>query len=343
VWSLLVSSSIIVPVDSIHIHEINVVTPIKKHVIQYTNIANHTPESLPVIRLGRIHDKLYALADFDVIYGVKNSRLTEIACNVIDFKNDIEFIIAHVKLNKNPTGFNQFSLFRVIDYLNSCNIPKEKALELLQINQIHHKLLDLPLHPNVITQLSEFHEFLSEKLTTVTIPYYIPEIISRFEKSNQSEIVLDAIELIKTHNMSDSRFSWSAIEEFQIFLGKPFENKSEVIIPDNVVPSEKQRKIAENIVNTSKNVICIPGNQNHPTYLINKKTNTVSTVNDKDTITTINETPSQKIYALSPNIVKYLKLEEADKPIKIKKFSSSSDLIEYLKKDSDLQGVVLFK
>lgn len=340
---MLVESSILVPVDSIHIHKINVVTPIKKQVIQYTNIANQTPESLPVIRLGKIHDKLYALADFDVICGVKQSRLTEIACSVINFKNDAEFIIPHVKINKNPTGFNQFSLFRVIDYLNSCNIPKEQALEMLQINQIHHKLLDLPLHPNVINKLSEFHEFLSEKLTTVNIPHYIPDIISRFEKSKQIKITEDAIELIKTHNISDSRFSWSAIEEFQIFLGKPTENKSEIIIPDGVIPSKQQMEITKNIVNTSKNVICIPGNDIHPTYLINKKTNTVSTVNEKDTITAINETASQKIYALPPNIVKYLKLEEADHPIKIKKFSNSSDLITYLKKDFDLQGVVLFK
>ncbi len=342
---MLVESSVtIIPVDSIHIHKINVITPLKKQVTQYTDIANQTPESLPTVRLGRIHDKLYGLADFDVIHGVKNSRLTETACSVVDFKSEVDFIIQHVKLNKNPTGFNQFSLFQVINYMNSQNIPKEQAIKLLQINQInHHKLLHLDLHPNVIEQLSDFHDYLSEKLTHFSIPYYLSEIISRFEKSKQIQITKDAIELVKTHNMSESRFSWPAIEEFQIFLGKPDENKSTLIIPDNVKPSTKQMEIANNIVNTSKNVICIPGDGTHPSYLINKKTNTVSTINDKDTITTINETASQKIYALPPNIVKYLKLEEADKPLKIKKFSNSSDLISYLKKDSELQGVVLFK
>ena len=342
---MLVESPIqLMQVNSIHIHKINVITPLKKQVTQYTDIANHTPELLPVIRLGKIHDKLYALSDFDVICGVKNSRLTETACSITDFKNEIDFIIQHVKLNKNSTGFNQFSLFQVINYLNSQNIPKDQAIKLLQINQInHHKLLHLDLHPNVIEQLSDFHNYLSEKLTHFSIPYHLSEIISRFEKPKQIQITKDAIELIKTHNMSESRFSWPAIEEFQIFLGKPDENKSVVVIPENVKPSTKQMEIANNIVNTSKNVICIPGNQEHPTYLINKKTNTVSTVNDKDTITTINETASQKIYALPPNIVKYLKLEELDKPLKIKKFSNSSDLITYLKKDSELQGVVLFK
>ncbi len=42
-------------------------------------------------------------------------------------------------------------------------------------------------------------------------------------------------------------------------------------------------------------------------------------------------------------MVKYLELEETDNPIKIKKFSNSSDLITYLQKDSGFQGVVLFK
>jgi len=164
-----------IPINDIVFHKISVISPIKKQVIQYTYIANHTPESLPVIRLGRVYDKLYALTDFDVICGVRNSRLTEISSHITDFKNETEFIIQHVKINKNPTGFNQFSLFQVIDYLKSHQIPKEKAMELLQINHIHHKLLDLPLYSDVIVQLSEFHEFLSEKLTTVNIPYYIPE------------------------------------------------------------------------------------------------------------------------------------------------------------------------
>lgn len=333
-----------IPIDFIHIHEINVITPIKKQIIQYTNIANSTPESLPIVRLGRIHDKLYVLSDFGVFYGIKKSRLTEITCNITDFKNDVEFIIQHVKINKDPTGFNQFSLFKVINYLNSQNIPEEKTLELLQINQtIHHKLLDLPLHSDTIQQLSKLHEFLSEKLTTVTIPHYIPEFISRFEQSKQTKITKEIIELVKAFTTTDYRFSFPAVEALRILLIKPRENKSTVITPEHVQPTEQQKKIVEDIISTSGNVTCILGDKDNPTYLFNKKTNTLSTVNEKDTIISINETPSQKIYALPPNIVKYLKLEEIDQPLKIKKFSKSSDLITYLKKDSDLQGVVLFK
>jgi len=333
-----------IPIDFIHIHKINVITPIKKQVIQYTNIANSTPESLPIIRLGRIHDKLYVLADFGVFYGIKKSRLTEITCNVIDFKNDVEFIIEHVKLNKDPTGFNQFLLFKVINYLTSQNITEAKTLELLQINQtIHHKLLELPLHPDTIQQLSELHEFLSAKLTAVTIPYYIPEIISRFEQSNQTKITKEVIELVKAFKTTDYGFSFPAVEAFRILLINPVKNKSTVITPEHVQPTEQQKKIVEDIISTSNNITCILGDKNNPTYLFNKKTNSLSTVNAKDTIITLDETPSQKIYALSPNIVKYLELEEAEKPLKIKKFSKSSDLISYLKKDSDLQGVVLFR
>jgi len=341
---LVESSTQLRPVDSIHIHKINVISPIKKQVTQYTNIANYTPESLPIIRLGRIHDKLYVLADFGVFYGIKKSRLTSIICNITDFKNDVEFIIQHVKLNKDPTGFNQFSLFHVINYLKSQNISEEKTLELLQINHtVHNKLLDLPLHPDTIQQLSELHEFLSEKLSTVTIPYYVPEIISRFEKSKQTEITNEIIELVKAFTTTDYRFSFPAVEALRILLVKPRENKSTVITPKHVQPTEQQQKIVEDIISTSNNVTCILGDKNNPTYLYNKKTNTLSTVNAKDTIISLDETPSQKIYALSPSIVKYLKLEEADNPTKIKKFSNSSDLISYLKKDSDLQGVVLFK
>ncbi len=341
---LVESSTQLKPVDSIHIHKINVISPIKKQITQYTNIANTTPESLPIIQLGRIHDKLYVLADFGVFYGIKKSRLTSITCNITDFKNDVEFIIQHVKLNKDPTGFNQFLLFKVINYLKSQNIQEEKTLELLQINHtIHHKLLELPLHIDTIQLLSELHEFLSEKLTIVNIPYYIPEIISKSEQSKQTKITKEIIELVKAFTTTDSRFSFPAIEALRVLLIKPVENKSTVITPEHVQPTEQQKKIVENIISTSNNVTCILGDKDNPTYLFNKKTNTLSTVNVKDTIISLDETPSQKIYALPPNIVKYLKLEEIDKPLKIKKFSKSSDLISYLKKDSGLQGVVLFK
>lgn len=330
-------------ISEIHIHEINVVSPIKKQITLYTNIANFTPKALPVVRLGRIDDKLYLLSDFDVFYGIKESKLISIICEIIDFKNDVDFIIEHVKLNKNPIGFNQFSLFKVIDYLSSHQIPKEKVLEILQINDtIHHRLLNLELDSDVIDQLEELHIYLSEKLTTVTIPYYIPNLISKFEKSKQLENVLEVIKVIKI-NITDSRFSFPAIEAFQILLGEPEKNNSIIITPENVKPSIQQKKIVDDIISTSKNITCILGDKDNPTYLYNKKTNSLSTVNAKDDIISLNETPSQKIYALSPNIVKYLELEEIDKPIKIKKFSSSSDLITYLQKDSGFQGVVLFK
>lgn len=70
-------------IKDVIIHEINVISPIKKQITLYTNIANQTPKSLPIVRLGRINDKLYLLADFDVFYGVKESKLTQIECEVI--------------------------------------------------------------------------------------------------------------------------------------------------------------------------------------------------------------------------------------------------------------------
>ena len=159
----------------------------------------------------------------------------------------------------------------------------------------------------------------------------------------QPAITKEIIGLVKAFKTTDYRFSFPAVEAFRILLIKPVENKSTVITPEHVQPTEQQKKIVEYIISTSNNVTCILGDKDNPTYLFNKKTNSLSTVHAKDTIISINETPSQKIYALSPNIVKYLELEEIDHPIKIKKFSNSSDLITYVKKDSDLQGVVLFK
>ncbi|MCJ8306539.1 MAG: hypothetical protein HRU07_05755 [Nitrosopumilus sp.] len=235
------------PLEKVHIHKVNVVVKIKKQIVLYEEIAKTAPKTLPVIQLGRISDKLFVLSNFDVYYGVKQYGLKSIECEIFDFKNDVEFIIEHVKLNKNPIGFNPLLLYGVLDYLESQKIPKSQALGLLQIHKTtNNKLLDLELHPKVIESLCSLHNHLAEKLLNFTIPYYIAELISKCKPIEQINAAGRITTLIKSSNITELKFAWPSVEEIEILLSNPIfreESKNSVIVEvTNVVSPPKNKE-----------------------------------------------------------------------------------------------------
>ena len=202
---------------------------------------------------------------------------------------------------------------------------------------------DIGLNPVVITEISDLDDFLSKKLTNFKIPDYFPEFISGFPKSVQFDITTKLIIHIKGQKLTDLDFVWPSVAEFEVLVGKP-ENANSVLVElENIKSSQQQKKLADYIVKTSKNIICIPGNEIHPTYLINKKTNSVSIVNEKDSIISTEETKSHKVYILSPNITQFLELEKSEKPIRPKQFLNKSSLLSHFEKNSQTKGIVFFK
>ena len=184
----------------------------------------------------------------------------------------------------------------------------------------------LKLDPNVVVELTLFDKFLSQKLTSFSLPDYIPLLISKFDKDLQLEKTQKIIKLIKGQKIADSSFSWPSLKELKIIVGQPKNRKSSMIIIDDVTPLPKQKKLAEYLVKHTKNIICIPGNANYPTYLINKKTNSVSIVTDKKSIISLEDVESQKLYVLHPKISKFL--EPKKNTLKVKKFTNHDTLIQ---------------
>lgn len=335
--------NILIQVDSINIHKLHVVTPIKKQVELYSNISNQSPKSLPVIHLGKIKSKLFLLSDFDVFYGIKESKLTEVMCNVAIFDNDVDFIIEHVKLNKNPTGFNEYSLFDVVNYLSKNNITNDEIFGLLQLQPLLQKLLNLPLIDDVVIQLSQLNDYLSDKLTTFTIPYYIPEIISKIDVKYQLHAISQIIDLIKSSTLSDTKFSWIQIPEIQILLHGIEKSNSLVIQPDNHKSSVSQKKLADDLVKCSKNILVIPGNDSHPTYMINTKTHSVSTVYEKEGMRLVNETVSKKVFVIPEKIINFIGVNDSDDSVKTKRFADTQKQIDFLKNHPNIKCVIIYK
>ncbi|MCJ8306540.1 MAG: hypothetical protein HRU07_05760 [Nitrosopumilus sp.] len=102
--------------------------------------------------------------------------------------------------------------------------------------------------------------------------------------------------------------------------------------------------MTEHIVEEQKNIIIIPGDgKDHPSYVVNKKTEGVSIVDETSNIIKIQETPSRKIFSLSSKAVEQLSLEDDSVNVKMKYFSNSETIIKYLQRNPNIKGVLIHK
>lgn len=202
-------------------------------------------------------------------------------------------------------------------------------------------LVSLDLHPQVIIELTLLSEYLSKKLTSFCIPQHIPLLISKFEKETQLEVTQKAIKLIKSQNITDTKFSWPSHNELKIVFGQPRDTQSYVIQVNGVKSLPTQNKLCDYLIKHSKSIICIPGNKIHPTYLINKKTNSVSIVTDKESIISLQDVKTQNVYVIPPILSRFLELETSSK-LKITKFQNHSSLLQKTK-NINSKGIILLQ
>lgn len=328
-------------------HNLSVVIPLASQITLYSGIANDLPNTLPIIQLGRISEKLYLLSNLDVFYGIKKFGLDIVDAEIIDFVNESEFLIEHVKLNKSQPGYNSLLLYGIVEYLSGNGTSYNTSLKLLHINNtIEHKLLELKLNSDTIGELCLFYSYLAEKLSSCIIPYYVSEIVSKYDGTEQLKIIKKIIKFIKIEKISDSKFTWPSINSINILLSKSkntlSSNDSAVIYEENDIPSEKEYVFAEKIIKQSKHVLIIPKTKKHSAYMINKKTNSVSIMTVKDTVITLVEMPTIPLYTLPKKAVNHLKLNESLE-VTMKCFENNDEIIKYLKKHPDSKNVIFSK
>lgn len=209
------------------------------------------------------------------------------------------------------------------------------------IYELNNDLDSLELHSSVIIELTLFSEFLSKKLTTFSIPYHIPLMISKFEKDTQLELVQKIIRLIKSQDITDNKFSWPSNKELKVICGQPKKTKSYITTVKGVKPTPNQIKLCDYLVKHTKNIICIPGNKTHPTYLIDKKTNSVSIVSDNKSIISLEDVSTENIYTIPFKLTKFLELDSSSSPkLKITKFQDHKSLLLQTK-DINTKGIIL--
>jgi len=282
---MLRSATINLPISSIQIHKFTLVEKNEKQTERFCEIANISQKELPLPVVGCVNEKFYLLSRFDVFYGVQKSKVDNIECTVNDFDNDVEFLIEHVRLNKNPVAFNPLKLFALIDYLKTKSISSEQIPGLLQIHKtIHEEMTNLVLSHDAISELSDIFIYLSQNITNPTIPFYAMKLVANCDESKQKDAAILLKELINTTRINDSKFNWPSHEEIKLRLNNPDffqeQHKSQIVIPNGVKLDKAQLKKAEKITTTLNDSILIPIPESHPYVIYNKKTNEVKFADD---------------------------------------------------------------
>ena len=88
-----------------------------------------------------------------------------------------------------------------VDYLAEQGIDEHKAMHMFLLNNtITEKILRLPLTEKAIKKLKNINEILSEKLTSVSMPSYIPAKIAKINTIKQTAAVEEIEALIMMEN-----------------------------------------------------------------------------------------------------------------------------------------------
>lgn len=345
-WPTLRSTTINLPVSSIQIHRFTIVEKIEKQSDMFCNIANISQKELPLPVVGCINEKFYLLSGFNIFYGVQKSRLDNIECTVNDFDNDVEFLIEHVRLNKNPIAFNPLKLFPLIDYLKTKSISSDQIPELLQIHKTPHEdIINLILSSDAISELSNIFIYLSQNVTNPTMPFFAMKLVANCDESKQKDAAILLKELINTTRVNDSKFNWPSHEEIKLRLNNTDffqeQHKSVIVSPKGDVPSKSSLKDSENMITLVKDSIIIPATDLHPQIFVDKKTESVKFVDEKNSIIKLEEHDKQPVYALSRKVTDNLDFENITS-VKVLTFKSTDKVHRFLDSHPNIKGVLMY-
>ena len=339
----------------------------QSNINKFAQMASEDPESLPIVKLAGIGNKLYAINHHDVILGCKQTRVSEINGIITDdnCNGSAEIVKKHfIEILENET-LSPVSIFDAIDFLEEkLQLPKSEILDSLHIRGTPFEKIILSKNTNFISaklieQLQSIVNYLSQRKnlvpSQVCVPLYVILKISRLEEESHQ---LQLIAQIKgdLEGMSDGSFAWTTPEQIDSMIkyirqdafheennreestvanvtktsdvGKPKEKEKK----KSKSPSKPTNKETETIKKSIPNMIIIPDeNTGKPAMLVNKKTGVVSMIeksDHKDIIKTFS-VGTKLLYSIPLDVTKHLQFDESQ--IKHKNFDTPRQLIAALK------------
>ena len=195
-----------------------------RHMIEkFVEIAKNNPKELPIIRIGQVNGKLYALNNLDVLQGCKKAGpniIKQIVVDITNYNSLKEIIVKHFHYSINETVFNPLSLFDTIDILQENGINKnDDVIEKLWIKDtIYEKLLRTEynhISSKSIEQLQNIINTLSDRRLTpsiIQVPLYVIGKLSRIADEFHQLALINQISVMLS-NMHDGKFAWPTPEQ----------------------------------------------------------------------------------------------------------------------------------
>ena len=358
----------ILKINSLYSLPAIVTNPTKKIVDQYVEIASNRPDDLPLIGAGKVNGKHYIINRDEVYRACKQVGISEIKVNVTEYPKMTDVIVQHVISNKDPSSFDPLLVRNAVDYLAEQGIDENKAMRMFLLNNTTtEKLLKLPLGEKAIEKLRKLNETLSEKLTSVVMPAYIPAKVAKIPENKQVAAV-EAIEaLVMFETISDAKFAWPNPDMIEVALNEFIEKikKSEEpviaeIISDSTMISSKRPE--EPVIKHSKatvtkatemakslsNVIYIEGDPKNgrKDMVVDTKTARVAEIQNKSKVLALVGDLGSQTFIFPDSASKHLDLGN-DGSAFMKKFSDMGELQTILnnakKKKIHVSGVIFTK
>ena len=187
--------------------------------------ASMKTDDLPVIRLGRVNGKVYAINHYDVILGCIQSK-KNVRCIFEEYENISDVMIQHFRDVMSNDIINAPLIYSSVDSLQErLKTDKLSVLKILGIEKNQYTRLLTTTTNNIseaaISKLEEIVTELSKRkgLTAIqaSMPIYILEKISRISDVNQQ---LKLIQIIQSdlQIINDAKFCWMTPEQIESIL-----------------------------------------------------------------------------------------------------------------------------
>ena len=260
--------------SDIRLHEYDITIPLTKRVKIHTDAfaASSAIQAPPQLQVAYWDDAAqydkdtytgpyYVLTGSDTYRGAARSgRVTHAECVITVCESEADFLARHAILNRLPTGYDPLRLGRMVRMLQqqqqSDSDSSRRAIDLIMkscMGTIDQKFITLSLDDEAARIISSTCEWLGERLTRFDLPYYIPHAISRVAPGMQAEMAEQISLVIRSGNVTDTRFAWPAPEEIAIMADTPLFRGESIMTSSPQSQSQSQSQSLESPDDTDTN------------------------------------------------------------------------------------------
>ena len=317
------------------IHSIKKITMLEK-------MAKDNLNSLPALEVAVLpNNQKYLVKNYSVYEALQRLGIRQFNVNYHFVNNLTEILILHAQLVQSDP-INPVSMLELRDKLMKSGYDEEKIARVCCLDPAHEKLLACTLSVEAKNQLNYFLNLLSQKLSRVSMPIYIIEIVSKRPLEIQADIIKSIfVSITDATILNDRDFAFPNPDQVRMYanLHKKSEIKNGMLFEKELNTDEvtkinskpikgKNRNESDNqkIVEDSHHLAIIRiGKKN---FRINWKNKTFSEITQNENFITLQNTKQlEKQYVLSPTMIKFLGFNQ-DGQIYCKPVMSSKQLVD---------------